>query len=452
MARPAPFTCTACGADALRWSGQCSTCQEWNTLAEREDELDPVSTTEASIVELAGIVLEAGRVHSTGVTEVDRVLGGGLAPGSVTLVAGDPGIGKSTLCLQVAVHLAKQGGSALVIAAEEAASQVASRARRIGDNIEGVELVASADLATAVAALERTEALLVVIDSVSTISDASVRGPGGGVTQVRHAAEQLSAIARRRGLALLLVGHVTKDGDLAGPRALEHLVDTVMMVEGDRHHPRRIVTTVKHRFGPAGEVGVLELDATGLHSVADPSAALLAERGPSLPGSVASVLAEGNRPLIVEIQALVTPAMAAPARVAQGVSPTRLRQLAAVIDAHCDLGIGRMDLFVACAGALKALEPAVDVAVVGAIVSAYFGTALPDDVVAFGEIGLTGAVRPVLATPRRLGEAERLGLKRAIVPSGTTSTGSLELIEVATVSELVGQASRLSGSATRDKR
>ena len=209
---------------------------------------------------------------------------------------------------------------------------------------------------------------------------------------------------------------------------------------------------MKHRFGPSGEVGVLELDGTGLNSVADPSAMLLAERGPSLPGSVASVLAEGNRPLVVDIQALVTPAMAAPARVAQGVSPTRLRQLAAVIDAHCDLGIGRMDLFVACAGAMKALEPAIDLAVVSAIVSAYFGSPLPGDVVAFGEIGLTGAVRPVLATPRRLAEAERLGLRRVIIPQSSASTTSLETIEVATVAELVAVVSKLSGASNRGDR
>ena len=404
------------------------------------------------MVELAGIVLESGQPLTTGIAEVDRVLGGGLTPGSVTLVAGDPGIGKSTLCLQAAIYIASRGGTALVIAAEEAASQVAARARRLGDTSHGIELLATADLTKAVAALEKTDATLCVVDSVSTISDASVRGPGGGVTQVRNAAEQLSAVARRRGIVLLLVGHVTKDGDLAGPRALEHLVDTVMMVEGDRHHPRRIATTEKHRFGPSGEVGVLELDGTGLNSVADPSAMLLAERGPSLPGSVASVLAEGNRPLVVDIQALVTPAMAAPARVAQGVSPTRLRQLAAVIDAHCDLGIGRMDLFVACAGAMKALEPAIDLAVVSAIVSAYFGSPLPGDVVAFGEIGLTGAVRPVLATPRRLAEAERLGLRRVIIPQSSASTTSLETIEVATVAELVAVVSKLSGASNRGDR
>jgi len=410
------------------------------------------NSVEVSVVELAGIMLESGQPQTTGIAEVDRVLGGGLTPGSVTLVAGDPGIGKSTLCLQAAIYVASRGGTALVVAAEEAASHVAARARRLGAASHGIELVATADLARAVAALEKTSASLCVIDSVSTISDASVRGPGGGVTQVRNAAEQLSAVARRRSIALLLVGHVTKDGDLAGPKALEHLVDTVMMVEGDRHQSRRIATTVKHRFGPAGEVGVLELDASGLNSVEDPSAVLLAERGPSLPGSVASVLAEGNRPLVVEIQALVTPAMAAPARVAQGVSPTRLRQLAAVIDAHCDLGIGRMDLFVACAGAMKALEPAIDLAVVAAIVSAYFGHPLPAHIVAFGEIGLTGAVRPVLAAPRRLAEAERLGLRCAIIPAGTATKSSLEIIEVATVAELVAQVSKHSGASNRDHR
>jgi DNA repair protein RadA/Sms len=392
------------------------------------------------------VVAEAGleppAAIPLGLSEVERVLSGGLEPGSVTLVAGAPGIGKSTLCTQLAVFAAATGHSALVIAAEESLGQVARRTTRLGGGSAQVSVLATADLGEALAALEDSDAGLCVVDSVSTMSDPALRSLSGGVAQVRNAAEQLSAVARRRQIALLLVGHVTKDGDLAGPRALEHLVDTVLTIEGDRHHRRRVVSTVKHRFGPAGEVGILELEAEGLVSVEDPSAMLLAERGQALPGSVATVLAEGLRPLVVEIQALVTPAISSPARVAQGVSATRLRQLAAVLDAHLELGIGRSDLFVACSGAVKATEPAVDVAVVAAIVSAFFGTALDPRVVAIGELGLTGSVRSVLSVGRRLEEAARVGLELAIVPPRSEVPTSMQAIEVATVAELVAAVTR----------
>jgi DNA repair protein RadA/Sms len=436
-ARPEPFRCTTCGATALRWTGQCATCGEWNTLEELSGDaaqvarvvLEPVIVRDAAPGAPASIPL--------GLSEIERVLGGGLEPGSVTLVAGAPGIGKSTLCTQLAVFAAATGHAALVVAAEESLAQVARRTTRLGGGAAEVSVLATSNLAEALGALEATEASLCVVDSVSTMSDPAVRSLSGGVVQVRHAAEQLSAVARRRQIALLLVGHVTKDGDLAGPRALEHLVDTVMTIEGDRHHARRVVTTVKHRFGPAGEVGILELGADGLVSVDDPSATMLAERGATLAGSVATVLAEGLRPLVVEIQALVTPAVSAPARVAQGVSATRLRQLGAVLDAHCDLGIARSDLFVACSGAVRATEPAVDVAVIAAIVSAFFGAPLDPRVVSIGEVGLTGSIRSVLSARRRLEEASRVGLEVAIVPPGTEVPAGVEPVEVATVSELV---------------
>jgi DNA repair protein RadA/Sms len=430
-----PFVCTACGAVALRWVGQCPSCRAWNTLEEGAVEeavarREPVAVSEVVTTDAAPL--------SLGVSEVDRVLNGGVLPGSVTLVAGAPGIGKSTLCLQAAVFIAGRGSGALVVAAEESAQQVATRAQRLGGGSSMISLLATSTLDDAAAALETTDAQLVVIDSVSTMTDPSLRSPGGGVTQVRNAAERLATIARQRNVALILVGHVTKDGDLAGPRALEHLVDTVVTIEGDRHHRRRVVTTSKHRFGPAGEVGLLELDSGGLVSIEDPSATLLAERGRALPGSVATVLAEGTRPLVVEIQALVTPAVSTPARVAQGVSATRLRQLAAVVDAHCDLGIARTDLFVACSGAVKATEPAVDVAVVAAITSAFFGKALNARVVAIGEIGLTGSIRPVLSASRRLAEAFRVGLDIAVVPPGIEAPDSMRTLEVSTVAELIG--------------
>ena len=436
-----PFRCSACDAESLRWSGQCSSCREWNTL----EEVNPLETTSpATPVAVTDVVTKNFALLSLGVSEVDRVLNGGVQPGSVTLVAGAPGIGKSTLCLQAAVYLAGQGEHALVVAAEESAHQVASRAERLGGGTSTIELLATSTLDDAAQALATTDAALVVIDSISTMTDPTLRSPSGGVTQVRNAAERLSVIARQRNIALILVGHVTKDGDLAGPRALEHLVDTVMTIEGDRHHQRRVVTTTKHRFGPAGEVGLLELESGGLISLDDPSATLLAERGSALPGSVATVLAEGTRPLVVEIQALVTPAVSTPARVAQGVSGTRLRQLAAVVDAHCDLGIARTDLFVACSGAIKTTEPAVDVAVVAAITSAFFGHALNQQVVALGEIGLTGSIRPVLSISRRLSEAQRVGLTIAVVPVGPEVPAAMTAYPVGTVSELIGVISQLS--------
>ena len=415
------------------------------------EELD-APAAEASVVHVETTLvteLDASPVATIplGLSEVERVLSGGLRPGSVTLMAGAPGIGKSTLCTQLAIFAAATGHGVLVVAAEEGVAQVAERTRRLGGGAAPVQMLGTADLTEALAALETTDAVMCVVDSVSTLSDPNLRSLSGGVAQVRNAAEQLSALARRRNLAMVLVGHVTKDGELAGPRTLEHLVDTVVAIEGDRHHRQRVITTVKHRFGPAGEVGILELGSEGLISVEDPSATMLAERGAALPGSAATVLAEGSRPLVVEIQALVTPAMATPARVAQGVSATRLRQLAAVLDAHCDLGIGSQDLFVAASGAVKATEPAVDAALIAAIVSAFFGKALDPGVVALGEVGLTGSVRSVLSATRRLEEAARVGLTTAIVPQGTEVPAGMTRVEVANVAELVAGVSRLSASA-----
>lgn len=375
----------------------------------------------------------------TGIVELDRVLGGGVTSGSVTLVVGEPGIGKSTLCLQIAACLrdAIDEGEILIVSAEESVAQVGARARRLGAERHGVTLLATSHLPDVEAALATRSPSVAVIDSVSTLHTPAQSGSPGSVTQVRTAAEALSQYARHSGTMLILIGHVTKEGDLAGPRSLEHLVDTVLTIEGDRHHQRRVLTTTKHRYGRAGEVGVLTMEEEGLVSVPDPSAALLAERGRPLPGSVASILAEGAHPLAVEIQALVTPAAGSPARVAQGIPPTRLRQLAAVLDAHGDLGLGRSDVFAACSGAVKASEPAVDMAVMAAIVSAEWNIALDPRVVCIGEVGLTGAFRPVAAMERRLREAARIGLTTMVVPPGTPPLDESTRVEVGTVAELL---------------
>ena len=428
-----PYRCSACGAPTVRWTGQCPTCAEWNTIEE-------AGTPEARSISLQplGDVAEV-RMVATGISELDRVLGGGVTEGSVTLVIGEPGIGKSTLCLQIAARLrdAIDEGEILIVSAEESVTQVGARARRLGAERHGVTLLATSPLPDVEQALELRSPSVAVIDSVSTLHTPAQSGSPGSVTQVRTAAEALSQFARRSGTMLILVGHVTKDGDLAGPRSLEHLVDTVLHIEGDRHHQRRVLTTTKHRYGRAGEVGILTMEEQGLVSVADPSAALLAERGQPLPGSVASILAEGAHPLAVEIQALVTPAAGSPARVTQGIPATRLRQLTAVLDAHGELGLGRSDVFVACSGAVKATEPAVDMAVMAAILSAHMGVALDPTVVCLGEVGLTGAFRPVEAMDRRLREAARIGLTRMVVPPGVAAPEGCTVVEVATVAVLL---------------
>ena len=433
--KPPPYACTECGAPAARWTGQCPTCGAWNTIEEAfasSASSAPVSLQ--PLEDVAEIVTVA-----TGITELDRVLGGGVTTGSVTLVIGEPGIGKSTLCLQIAARLrdAIDEGEILIVSAEESVTQVGARARRLGAERHGVSLLATSHLPDVERALEQRNPSVAVIDSVSTLHTPSQSGSPGSVTQVRTAAESLSQFARRSGTMLILVGHVTKDGDLAGPRSLEHLVDTVLHIEGDRHHQRRVLTTTKHRYGRAGEVGILTMEEHGLVSVADPSAALRAERGQPLPGSVASILAEGAHPLAVEIQALVTPAAGSPARVTQGIPATRLRQLTAVLDAHGELGLGRSDVFVACSGAVKAAEPAVDMAVMTAILSAHTGVALDPAVVCLGEVGLTGAFRPVAAMDRRLREAERIGLTRMVVPPGVTVPDGCTRVEIATVAALL---------------
>ena len=429
-----PYRCTSCGATAVRWTGQCPTCGEWNTI----EETSTPSAPSLSLQPLGDV--EEVRMVATGIVELDRVLGGGVTSGSVTLVVGEPGIGKSTLCLQIAARLrdAIDEGEILIVSAEESVAQVGARARRLGAERHGVTLLSTSHLPDVEEALATRSPSVAVIDSVSTLHTPAQSGSPGSVTQVRTAAEALSQYARRSGTMLILIGHVTKDGDLAGPRSLEHLVDTVLHIEGDRHHQRRVLTTTKHRYGRAGEVGVLTMEEEGLVSVPDPSAALLAERGRPLPGSVASILAEGAHPLAVEIQALVTPAAGSPARVAQGIPATRLRQLAAVLDAHGELGLGRSDVFAACSGAIKATEPAVDMAVMAAIVSAEWGIALDQRVVCIGEVGLTGAFRPVSAMERRLREAARIGLSTMVVPPGTPIIDGAIRIEVATVAELLG--------------
>jgi DNA repair protein RadA/Sms len=368
------------------------------------------------------IDVEEARAVPTGVGEFDRVLGGGLVPGAVVLLAGEPGVGKSTLLLEVAAQAAGRPGAGVVlyVTGEESAGQVRLRAERTGALTGNLLLAAETDLATVLGHIAAVNPGLVIVDSVQTIASAQVEGTAGGVSQVREVAAALIAIAKQRAIPVLLVGHVTKDGSVAGPRTLEHLVDVVCQFEGDRHSRLRMVRAVKNRFGPTDEVGCFELTETGIAGLVDPSGLFLSNLGAGVPGSCVTITLEGRRPLAVEIQALVAPStLTNPRRAATGFDSSRLAQILAVLHRHAHTRLADREVYLSTVGGARAFEPAADLAAALAIVSARTGQALPPGTVAFGELGLAGDVRPVTGIDRRLAEAARLGFVRAIVPGGT---------------------------------
>jgi DNA repair protein RadA/Sms len=371
---------------------------------------------------------EGTELTSSGVGELDRVLGGGFVAGSTTLLYGEPGVGKSTLALVTLRALALTGDDVLLIAAEESIAQIARRARRIGDVPASLRVATTTNVEEACQLLSEGRRALCVVDSVSAMSDASLPSVVGSVPQIRHAAERLCAVAKATGTALLLIGHVTKDGELAGPRALEHLVDTVVRIEGDRHGSLRLLRAQKHRFGPIGEVGLFEMVGEGLREMSDASVSL---RGPQLdvPGVVLSVTNDGSRSILVEIQALVAHSSGATRRVAYQVSSQRLSLLLAVLESRCGVDTSALDVFAATAGGLAASEPGVDVALALAVASATLGFAVPPTLVAIGEVGLAGELRSVSGLTRRVREARRLGAEVVIVPA----EGDLEEVEGLTV-------------------
>lgn len=385
---------------------------------------------------LASVDPDTGRPRSTGVGEVDRVLTGGLVPGSLTLVYGEPGVGKSTLLLQVLVASASSGRSVLLASAEESAAQVRVRAARLGPIPPALFVVAGADVVAIEEAVVALDPDLVVVDSIQALVDPATRGLPGSLSQVKACADRLSGVARRHGAAVVMVGHVTKDGGLAGPRTLEHLVDTVISFEGDRHHSLRLLRAVKHRFGPTGEVGLFEMGEDGLRDVADPGPLLLGDRRPEVPGSAVTALLHGRRPLVVEVQALaygVGPGGAG--RTALGVDPRRLATVVAVLECRAGVATASMELFVSATAGVRALEPSCDLPISLAVASAARGVALPADLVSFGEIGLAGEVRQVPGAERRLAEAARLGFTRALVPASTPDgPRGLSLLRVGTIS------------------
>jgi DNA repair protein RadA/Sms len=446
--RTLSFVCQNCGAVYGRWQGKCEACSEWNTIVEEGGTADAAPGRAArkgrlfALEPLAGAAHEAPRLAS-GLAELDRVTGGGFVRGSVLLVGGDPGIGKSTLLIQAAAALAKAGHRVVYISGEEAVAQVRLRAERLGLSGAKVELAAETSVEDIIATLGDGKApRLVVIDSIQTMWTDAVDSAPGTVTQVRGAAQALIRFAKRSGAAVFLVGHVTKDGQIAGPRVVEHMVDAVLSFEGDGSHQFRILRAVKNRFGPTDEIGVFEMTGAGLREVTNPSELFLSERDLGSPGTAVFAGIEGTRPLLVEMQALVAPtSLGTPRRAVVGWDQNRLSMVLAVLEAHCAVRLGGHDVYLNVAGGLRIQEPAADLAAAAALVSSLANAPLPPDAVYFGEISLSGAIRPVAQTAARLKEAAKLGFARAILPQGgaeASAEAGMSLEAVTSLASLVG--------------
>lgn len=417
------YVCQACGASFPKWAGRCDACGEWNSLAEEVLEKGPPKSLadgrKGKRLDFVGLTgaSEAPPRRLTGIAEFDRVCGGGLVPGSALLVGGDPGIGKSTLLLQAAARLSRAGRVAYV-SGEEAVDQVRLRAARLGVADASVALASATSVRDICAALEDADGPdVAVIDSIQTMYADSLDSAPGTVAQVRTSAQELIRVAKKRGVVLILVGHVTKEGAIAGPRVLEHMVDTVLYFEGDRGHQFRILRAVKNRFGATDEIGVFEMTDAGLAEVANPSALFLADRRGDVSGAAVFAGMEGTRPVLVEVQALVAPSpLGTPRRAVVGWDSSRLAMVLAVLEARCGVQIGANDVYLNVAGGLRISEPAADLAVAAALVSSLTGVPVPADAVVFGEIGLSGEVRPVGQSEPRLKEAAKLGFSAALAP------------------------------------
>ena len=438
------YRCSDCGASAVQWAGRCPGCGAWSTLEEerRLTSAPAAASPLCPAVPIVEVDVDAWSTRSTGVSELDRVLGGGVVPGSVTLVGGEPGIGKSTMLTHVAGEMAQAGARVLYVSAEESAQQVRARADRLGALVPGVWLAAATVLSDIVGHLDELAPDVVVVDSIQTVHDPELGSAPGSVVQVRECAHRLVQEAKARGTAMILVGHVTKDGGLAGPRVLEHVVDTVLAFEGDRHHALRLLRATKHRFGSTSELGLFEMGDGGLTSVPDPSGLFLADRRGGLAGSVVFPALEGHRPLLVELQALVAKStLALPRRSAQGLDGGRLAMLLAVLEKRAGWELNTSDVFVLAVGGVKVVEPGADLALALALVSSLSDKPIRDDLVACAEIGLGGELRQAGQTARRLGEACRLGFRRAILPeSAPEPPAGMVALRASTVADAIAMA------------
>ena len=438
------YSCSECGATSPKWQGQCPGCGEWNTLVEsvaekpgghRFESLTPV----ARLVNLSEIETRESERIATGIAEFDRALGGGLVAGGVVLIGGDPGIGKSTLLLQ-ALSLLSSGCKVLYVSGEESGEQVALRARRLGLDTRSLRLMAEINLERILATLQAEQPQVAVIDSIQTLWSDQLSSAPGSVAQVRECAAQLTRLAKTVGITVVLVGHVTKEGALAGPRVLEHIVDTVLYFEGDTHSSFRLVRAFKNRYGAVNEIGVFAMTDRGLKGVSNPSALFLSQHGQAVAGSCVMVTQEGTRPLLVEIQALVDQSHGNPRRLTVGLEAQRLAMLLAVLHRHAGIVCFDQDVFVNAVGGVKIAEPAADLAVLMAIISSLKNKALPEKIIVFGEVGLAGEIRPAPRGQERLKEAAKLGFTRALIPAANAprqAVPGMQVIAVSRVEEAV---------------
>ena len=439
------YSCTECGATAPKWQGQCPGCNLWNTLVETvEEKASPAarfqSLAPASRLQtLSEIEAREEERIATGIAEFDRALGGGLVPGGVVLIGGDPGIGKSTLLLQALAGLS-EAHPVLYVSGEESGEQVALRARRLALNTRKLQLLAEINLEKILSTLQTEKPLVAVIDSIQTLWSDQLSSAPGSVAQVRECAAQLTRLAKTAGITVILVGHVTKEGALAGPRVLEHIVDTVLYFEGDTHSSFRLVRAFKNRYGAVNELGVFAMTDRGLKGVSNPSALFLSQHGQAVPGSCVMVTQEGTRPLLVEIQALVDQSHGNPRRLTVGLEAQRLAMLLAVLHRHAGIVCFDQDVFVNAVGGVKIAEPAADLAVLLSIISSLKNKALPEKLIVFGEVGLAGEIRPAPRGQERLKEAAKLGFTRAMIPEANRprqTIAGMEVIAVSRVEEAV---------------
>ncbi|HEY1419980.1 MAG TPA: DNA repair protein RadA [Candidatus Dormibacteraeota bacterium] len=445
------FVCTDCGGESLRWAGQCPHCRAWNTLQEFQVR-KPAAGREtrapqqggARPIPISEVASESAPRTALAWDELNRVLGGGIVPGSLVLIGGEPGVGKSTLLMHAAAQIASaSGATVLYVSGEESAQQIRMRAQRLGALEAGILLLAENDLDLICEAIRSEKPQLAIVDSIQTVIDAGFEGSAGSVTQVRESAGRLMRLAKETGVPVFLIGHVTKEGSIAGPRVLEHIVDAVLYLEGDRRQELRILRAMKNRFGSAEEIGVFSMGEAGMEQVTDPSAALLGEAAISAPGTAVVAALEGTRPLLVEIQSLVNHTdNAMVRRIANGIDINRLHMILAVLEKRLEHKFGKSDIFVNVAGGIRVTEPAADLGLALSIVSNQNNRPLPDGLVVIGELGLAGEVRRVGQLERRLQEAARHGLTRALIPAGAKAgrPSGLDVLEVRTLAEAVSAA------------
>lgn len=441
------FFCQNCGHQSPKWLGKCPSCDEWNRFAEEEIRaIDPAGPAGIQFNEaplpIDEIVADEKERMTTGISEMDRVLGGGIVNGSVTLVGGDPGIGKSTLLLQVVNNMAEKDLKILYISGEESAKQIKLRGKRIGASSKNLFVLVEIDLDSIVKHIKEISPRAVVIDSIQTMYSPVLTSAPGSVGQVRESSARLILLAKKTGIPIFLVGHVTKDGSIAGPKVLEHMVDTVLYFEGDSSHAYRIIRAIKNRFGPTNEIGVFEMRSNGLNEVANPSAFFLTERPEGAPGSVVVPSIEGTRPILIEIQALVNPTnFGMPRRTTIGVDHNRVALLAAVMDKMCGFRLSGHDIFINVAGGMKVDEPAVDLGIVASMASSFLDKPIDKGTVVFGEVGLAGEVRGISQMDIRIKEAARMGFVRCIIPQTSSQNGfaekKMECIKVNSLKKLL---------------